>query len=267
MSVSFLNETTVQELLDLFERTPLPVIMKAFDDVDEGDIALFLLLLDVAATNSKADRSDEIRRTLERDEDDISNENVVESLTGYAQEIFAKFSYQRQILIAEHLAETEMVDTSQAQKIWEDVIAKMKNLLTSTLFFGNGPKNLAKFLTKIDTERQHKIMEALEKRQPDLAETVADGMFAFEDLAEVPDEVILTLMQVLEVNTIALALHNAPAAIQDRFYQCMSSEKAEMVEAECEKLPIEQRQLGKTAQQSVVNLVRSFAAKGLLKIH
>ncbi len=252
--------------MDVFEKTPLPVIMKVFDDIDEGDIALFLLLLDVAATKSNLDSSDEIRRTLERGEDEISNENTEETLTGYAQQIFAKFSYQRQILIAEHLAETEMVDTTQAQQIWEDILAKMNDLFKSTLFFGNGPKNLAKFLTKIDTERQNKLMEALEKRQPDLANTVADGLFAFEDLAEVPDEVILTLMQVLEVNTIALALHNAPAAIQDRFYQCMSTEKAEMVEAECEKLPIEQRRLGKTAQQSVVNLVRSFAAKGLLKI-
>ena len=266
MSESFLNDTSVQHLMDLFEKTPLPVIMKAFDDVDEADIAVFLLLLGVADSKRKTDSSDEIRRTLERDEDEIAKEHTEESLIGYAQDIFAGFSYQRQILIAEHLAETEIVDTSQAQQIWEDVIAKMDEILTSTLFFGNGPKNLAKFLTKIDTERQNKLMEALEKRQPDLATTVADGLFTFEDLAEVPEEVILTLMQVLEVNTIALALHNAPTEIQDRFYQCMPTEKAEMVEAECEKLPIEQRQLGKTAQQSVVNLVRSFAAKGLLKI-
>ena len=118
----------------------------------------------------------------------------------------------------------------------------------------------------MDIEPQNELMKALEKNQPELANTVADGLFTFEDLVEIPDEAIMTLLQVLETNTLALALHQASPAIQDRFFENMSAAQAETLEAESEQLTFEQKQLSETAQQSVVNLVRNFAAKGLLKI-
>ena len=264
MSESFLNETTLQELTELFERTPLQVIMKAFEEVDDADIVVFLLLLDVATRKVKPDSSDTIRKTLVRG--DSSKERTEDTLTSHAQKIFAQFPYQRQIRIAELLAVTEMVDTQQAEQIWGDLIAKMKGTLESTMFFGNSAKNIAKFLAQVDIERQNQLMDALEKSHPHLSNSIADSLFTFEDIAEIPDEAIITLLQVLETNTLALALYNASTAIQDRFYENMSAEKAESVEAETEQLTFAQKQLSTTAQQSVVNLVRNFAAKGLLKI-
>ncbi|RKU19541.1 hypothetical protein C6501_01285, partial [Candidatus Poribacteria bacterium] len=80
------------------------------------------------------------------------------------------------------------------------------------------------------------------------------------------DEAILTLLQVLEPNTLALALHEASSAIQDKFFENMSHEQAETLGEESAQLTFEQKQLSETARQSVVNLVRNFAAKGLLKI-
>ena len=266
MSAPFLNEASVQELTNLFEKTPLPVIMQAFEQVDDVDTAVFLLLLDVAAGKVPSGSSDEIRKTLAQTEDGKSKEQKEGTLTAYAQQIFAQFPMQRQIRIAEHLAETEMVDTGQAEEIWNDLVGNINSILQSTLFFGNGPKNLAKFLAKVDIKRQNQLMKALEKNQPELANTVADGLFTFEDLIDVPDEAIITLLQVLETNTLALALHEASPEIQDRFFENMSAAQAETVEAESEQLTFEQKQLSEIAQQSVVNLVRNFAAKGLLKI-
>lgn len=266
MSASFLNEASLQELTNLFEKTPLPVIMQAFEQVDDADIAVFLLLLDVAAGKVPSESSDEIRRTLARGDDGISKEQTEGTLTAYAQKVFAQFPIQRQIRIAEHLATTEMVDTSQAEQIWNSLVGKINETLQSTLFFGNGAKNLAKFLTEVDIERQNQLMKALEKNQPELANTVVDRLFTFEDLVEVPDEAILTLLQVLEPNTLSLALHKASPAIQDKFFENMSPEQAKTLEAESAQLTFEQKQLSDTARQSVVSLVRNFAAKGLLKI-
>ncbi len=266
MSTSFLNKDSLQELTNLFEKAPLPVVMRAFEQVDDTDIAAFLLLLDVAAGKVPSESSDEIRRTLARAEDDIPKGETKGTLTAYAQQIFAQFPIQRQIRIAEHLATTEMIETSQAEQVWENLIEKINEVLQSTLFFGDGAKNLAKFLAQVDIERQNQLMQALEKNQPELANTVVDRLFTFEDLVDVPDEAILTLLQVLEPNTLALALHEASPAIQDKFFENMSHEQAETLGEESAQLTFEQKQLSETARQSVVNLVRNFAAKGLLKI-
>ncbi len=267
MSTPFLNEDSLQELTDLFEKTPLLVIMQAFEQVEDADIAVFLLLLDVATSKVSSESSDEIRRTLARTEDSSSNEETEGTLTAFAQEVFAQFPIQRQVRIAEHLAVTEMIDTSRAEQIWNDLLGKIHGILQSTLFFGNGAKNVAKFLAQVDFEKQNQLMEALQKSQPELTNTVADHLFTFEDLADVPDEAIITLLQVLEPNTLALALNEASSAIQDRFFENMSATQAETLESETAQLTFEQKQLSETARQSVVSLIRNFAAKGLLKIH
>ena len=264
MTASFLNEEYLQELTDIFEKTPMPVVMRAFEDVEDTDIAVFLLLLDVATNKAQTDNSEEIRRTLVRG--DSSKEEPEGTLTAYAQQIFAQFPFQKQLRIAEKLAVTEMVDTQQAEQIWSDFITKMKSTLETTLFFGNSAENVAKFLAKVDMERQNQLIDALEKNQPHLVETISDSLFTFDDIVDLPDDAIITLLQVLETNTLALALYNTSTEIQNRFFDNMSSEKVEMIETATEQLTFEQRQISETAQQSVVSLIRNFAAKGMLKI-
>ncbi len=264
MTASFLDEDALQELTDIFEKTPMPVVMKAFEQVDDADIAVFLLLLDVATNKKQSNDSEEIRRTLVRG--DSSKEELEGTLTAYAQQIFAQFPFQKQLRIAEELAVTEMVDTQQAEQIWSDFITKVRGTLETTLFFGNSAKNVAKFLAKVDMERQNQLMDALEKNQPHLVSTISDSLFIFDDIVDLPDDAIVTLLQVLETNTLALALYNASTEIQDRFFDNMSSEKVEMIETATEHLTFEQRQISETARQSVVSLVRNFAAKGMLKI-
>lgn len=264
MTASFLNEDSLYELTDIFKETPMPVIMRAFEEAEDTDIALFLLLLDVAMNKGKTDDSEEIRRTLERGD---SPKNETEgTLTAYAQQIFAQFPFQKQLRIAEKLAVTEMVDTQQAEQIWTDFVTKMKGALENTLFFGDSARNVAKFLAKVDMERQNQLMDALEKNQPHLVDTISDNLFTFDDIVDLPDDAIATLLQVLETNTLALALYNTSTEIQDRFFDNMSSEKVEMVETATEQLTFEQRQISETARQSVVSLVRNFAAKGMLKL-
>lgn len=264
MTASFLNEDSLQELVDIFEKTPMPVVMRSFEEAEEADVAVFLLLLDVATNKQQTDNSEEIRRTLERD--DSSKEESEGTLTAYAQQIFAQFPFQKQLRIAEKLAITEMVDIQQAEQIWKDFINQMKGSLENTIFFGNSSKNVAKFLAKVDMERQNQLMDALEKNQPHLVNTISDNLFTFDDIVDLPDDAIITLLQVLETNTLALALYNTSTELQDRFFDNMSSEKVEMIETATEQLTFEQRQISETARQSVVNLVRNFAAKGMLKI-
>lgn len=266
MSLPFLDDNAIQELKNLINRTPLPAVMKAFEEVTDEDIAIFLLLLDVTATDLSTNNPDEIRRKLASIEEKEDREQEEDTLAVYAQKIFAQFSLKRQVLIAEAITETEMVQTDIAERVWQDITGKMKTILDSTLFFGNAAKNLARLLGKVDIEKQNRLMEVLQKNQPGLVDTVSDQLFKFDDLVEMPDESIRTLVQVLETNTLALALYEAPTEVQDRFYENMTPEKAEYVEAETEILTHEQTQLSATARQSVVNLIRNFAGKGLIKI-
>ena len=129
-----------------------------------------------------------------------------------------------------------------------------------------GTANLAKLLSYMDIAEQDRLLEALAVRRPGGSGNVSEKLFTFENLSALGDEAIKTILQVLDKPTMALALHNAPTAIRDRFFENMSASQTEAVEAEAEQLTFEQTQIADTARQSIVSLVRNFAAKGLLKI-
>ena len=239
----FLDEAALQALTDLLDETHPQVVLAAFQDVDDTDAALFFVL----CTHLK-------------------NESTRTALATHAGKLFAQLPFDKQVRIAEKVTTTETVAAEHAIRIWNQQIERIKTAIQETTFLGEGPTNLAKLLSHMDVTGQNALLEALGEKQPQVVDSVSEQLFTFEDLGNLEDEAIQTILQVLDKPTLALALHNAPAAIHDRFFENMSASQAEAIEAETAQLTFQQTQIADTARHSVVNLVRNFAAKGLLKI-
>lgn len=239
----FLDADALQALTILLDETHPQVVLAAFQDVDDNDAALFFVMCA-----------------------QLKNEHKGDALAAHAGKIFAMLPFDKQVRIAEKVTTTETVDAERAAQIWDEQVAKIKAALEKTTFLGEGAVNLAKLLSYMDIAGQNRLLERLAEKQPEVVESVSDKLFTFDDLSNLESEAIKTILQVLDKPTLALALHNAPLAIHDRFLENMSASQAEAVEAEIAQLTFEQTQIADTARQSVVSLVRNFAAKGLLKI-
>ena len=242
-TLPFLDEGALQALTTLLDETHPQVVLAAFESVDDDDAALFFVMCA-----------------------QLKNEPIGNAIAEYAGKIFARLPFDKQVRIAEKVTTTEIVDAESARQVWDEQIAKIREILQKTAFLGEGTTNLAKLLSYIDIAAQNALLETLAVKQPEAAGRVSEQLFTFENLANLEDEAIKTILQVLDKQTLALALHNAPAAIHDRFSENMSASQAETVAAEIAQLTFEQTQIADTARQSVVSLVRNFAAKGLLKI-
>ena len=241
--VPLLDPAALQALTVLLDETHPQVVLAAFQDVDDNDAALFFVLCT-----------------------QLKGEHNGEALAAHAGNIFAMLPFDRQVRIAEQVTTTEIVDAERAAHIWDEQVAKIKEALQKTSFLGEGATNLAKLLSYMDIAGQNRLLETLAEKQPEVVESVSEKLFTFEDLINLENEAIKTILQVLDKPTLALALHNAPAEIYDRFLENMSASHAEVVEAEIAQLTFEQTQIADTARQSIVSLVRNFAAKGLLKV-
>ncbi len=227
-----------QELETLLDEIHPQVILAAFQTVDDADAALFLLMLKTAS----------------------------DALAAHAGKIFAQLPFEKQVSIAEKVIAMEIVESERAQQLWHTLVAKIKESREQTLFLGEGTENLAKLLSHADIATQNRLLEVLGERQPEVVNSVTEQLFTFDELARLGDEAIVTILQVLDTSTLALALHGAPPAIRDRFVENMSASQAEAIEAETAQLTFEQTQIVDTARQSIVTLVRNFAAKGMLKL-
>ena len=237
---TFLDEAALKELAALLDETHPQVALAAFQSVDDSDAAVFLVM--------------------------CSQLNTENTLAAHAGKLFAQLPFDKQVSIAEKVATTETVDSESAKRIWNEQIAKIKEAIEKTTFLGEGTANLAKLLSYMDVTEQNELLEALGEKQPGVVNSVSEQLLTFEDLGNLGDEAIKTILQVLDKPTLALALHNAPTAVHDRFFENMSASQAEAVEAETAQLTFEQTQIADTARHSVVSLVRNFAAKDLLKI-
>ena len=240
---TFLDEAALQELTALLDETHPQVALAAFQSVDDSDAAVFLVMCS-----------------------HLNSAPTGKALAAHAGKLFAQLPLNKQVSIAEKVTTTETVDSELAMQIWNKQIIKIKEAIQKTTFLGEGTANLAKLLSYMDITAQNELLEALGEKQPEVVDNVSEQLFTFEDLGNLGDEAIKTILQVLDRPTLALALHNAPTAIHDRFFENMSASQAEAVEAETARLTFEQTQIADTARHSVVSLVRNFAAKGLLKI-
>ena len=243
MRPPFLDEAALQALRILLDETPPQVILAAFQNVDESDAALFFVMCT-----------------------QLKSESIGDALAAHVGKVFAMLPFDKQVRIAEQVATAEIVDAERATQIWDAQVARIKEALEKTTFLGEGTTNLAKLLSYMDIAGQNQLLERLAEKQPEMVASISEKLFTFEDLSNLENEAIKTILQVLDKPTLALALHNAPPAIHDRFLENMSASQAEAVETEIAQLTFEQTQIADTARQSMVSLVRNFAAKGLLKI-
>ena len=239
---TFLDQAA-QELTDLLDETHPQVALAAFQDVDDTDAAVFFVMCTHLKTESTGN-----------------------ALATHAGKIFAQLPFDKQVSIAEKVMKTETVASENARQIWNEQIERIKAAIQETTFLGEGTANLAKLLSYLDVTEQNALLEALGEKQPGVMESVSEQLFTFEDLGNLENEAIRTILQVLDKPTLALALHNASTAVHDRFFENMSASQADAIAAETTQLTFEQTQIADTARHSVVNLVRNFAAKGLLKI-
>jgi flagellar motor switch protein FliG len=108
------------------------------------------------------------------------------------------------------------------------------------------------------------VLEAIESAKPDLAVSIRNLMFVFDDLARVDDNGLRELVQRADKKTLSIALKGAAEELRERIFGNMSKRAAEMMREEMEVMgAIRVREVEK-AQQAIVAVARSLEEEGLL---
>lgn len=236
MSETPIEQTLVQELTDLLEKTDLRIVLRAVADEADADVAIFLVTLQQSS----------------------------QTLANHASKILLHLPADKQITVAEQITTMEIVESERVREIHNRLIENIANATNQTTVLGDGKSNLVKLLGRMKTDDQNRLLDSLAAKQPDLVSDIHEQLFTFADLATLNDAAIQTILQVLDPSTIALALHKAPQEVHQKFLEGMSEELAANVEDETNRLTFEQMQIADTARQSIVTLVRNFASKGMI---
>jgi flagellar motor switch protein FliG len=125
-----------------------------------------------------------------------------------------------------------------------------------------GVKMVADLLNTIDARLSSTILTAVEQDSPQLAVSIRNLMFTFEDFLEVPESSIRELMGQLDKKALALSLKGATEELKDHFFKSMSTRAVEMLKEDMESMgPVRSREINQ-AQQDCIVIARKLEAQG-----
>jgi flagellar motor switch protein FliG len=139
-----------------------------------------------------------------------------------------------------------------------------KNLIatgTSSREF-DGIEALASILNQVDGTTEENIMAYLEKQDADLARSVRQKMFVFEDLIEFDNKNFREILQNVDSQLLIKALKTASEELKEKVFQNLSQRAAEMLREDMEVMgPVRLRDV-EQAQLDILSAAKRLEAEG-----
>lgn len=125
-----------------------------------------------------------------------------------------------------------------------------------------GVKDAANILNFIDSSMEAEIMERVTETDENLAQEIQDLMFVFDNLVDVDDRGIQTLLREVSTDNLILALKGADDDIKEKIFKNMSKRAAEMMRDDLEaKGPVRVSEV-EAAQKEILGIARRLAEQG-----
>ncbi len=125
-----------------------------------------------------------------------------------------------------------------------------------------GEKTAADILNFIDTSIENKMMDQVRIENEELALRIQDLMFVFDNLRDVDDRGIQTLLREISTDLLTLALKGIDEDFQQKFLKNMSSRAGEMLVEDMEaKGPVKLSEV-EAAQKEILAIARGLEESG-----
>jgi flagellar motor switch protein FliG len=147
----------------------------------------------------------------------------------------------------------------------QNVEAALRSEFMSTISRATGRnvyEQMAEVFNQIDRDHEKRILDALDKSQPAVAERIRSMMFVFEDIADLEPQAIQTVIRQVDTALLAKALKGCASSVRDVFLGNMSKRAGKILTDELDALgPLRLKQV-EEAQQQIVTLTRDLERKG-----
>ncbi len=129
-----------------------------------------------------------------------------------------------------------------------------------------GVATIVGILTSADQATEKQILADLEERDPEMAEIIRNEMFVFEDVVQLDDQTLQTVLRSVVLKNVALALKGKPEHVIQKFTRNISERAAEELLEDMASLGPQRLSVVEGAEASIVKLVRSLADAGTITI-
>ena len=129
-----------------------------------------------------------------------------------------------------------------------------------------GAKTAAEILNFLGSSVETVAIEAIREHDNDLAQKVLDQMFTFDNVNDLDDKGIQTMLREVQSESLIVALKGADQALRERIFKNMSTRAAETMREDLEsKGPVRLSEV-EAEQREILKVIRRLADEGQIQL-
>lgn len=202
-------------------------------------------------------------RTFIQDEHPQTIALIVSHLPHHkASEILTGLPVQKQIEVVRRVADMEQTNPSVIAEVERGLESRLASMLMHPLERVGGVQTVAEILNLCDRASERAILEGIEAEDPDLVESIRRLMFVFEDILNVNDKGIQSVLKEVDNDELCTALKTASDALKEKIFTNMSSRASQLIKEDMEYMGPTRLSDVEAAQQRIVDIVRRLEEVG-----
>lgn len=181
----------------------------------------------------------------------------------HAAKVLDRLNQAQAAEVVRRMARLQPVPLETVQEVATTLQNRLADLSRGAMnVTGGGVTAAAAILNHVDGGAERDILKHIEDADSDLAESIRDEMFVFDDILQLEDSAIQTVLRSIVTRDLALALKTAAPEVEEKFRRNMTERQLADLEEEAESLGPQRLSKIEEAQGVVVKEVRDLIDRG-----
>lgn len=186
--------------------------------------------------------------------------------TSVASQVIALLDEEIQMSVVMRMSKIESVPQELVRDIEETLERELSETTGTAGISFDGMVSVVEILKSLDKDVSKPLMERLEQKDEELFSQVDKLLLVFEDLLELSDKDIQTILKHVSSDELVKALKGAPGELAERFFTNMSKRAAEIMREDMEVMgPLKLIEV-EESQQSILKAVRKLDEDGAIAL-
>jgi len=183
-----------------------------------------------------------------------------------AGELIASLPESLRADVAMRMANLQEISPEVVRRISLILEQKLESLGSFATEAYGGVRAVAELFNRMDRSTGRVVLEKIENENPQLAASIRDLMFVFDDILLIDDLGIAEILKRADKKVLTIALKGTSEELRNQFFRNMSTRAVEMMKEEMEFMgPIKLKDVEKS-QHEVVEIVRQLEEEGLISV-
>lgn len=183
-----------------------------------------------------------------------------------AGEIIKSFPERLRNDVVLRVATLNGVQPNALRELNEAITPMLTGALSSKKASMGGVRYAAEILNFVGASAEKLILDNVREHDADLAQRIYDNMFVFENLVDIDDRSMQTLLRDVPQEVLVIAIKGASEELKARIMKNMSSRAAEILQEEIDtRGPVKLTEV-ETAQKEILKIARQLSQDGTITI-